>query len=217
MLDSLGHFCFHRSVQCAFKMLQTKSLQGMSSLPFSSLLANSIVWTCYGLLRGDHTVIVPNGAGILAGAFCMWAYNTISKAGDESLTFGILALLSVTTGWAYIQKQADFLGSIGCLLSILLLGAPLATFGKVVREKSTTSMSFPISMASFLNSLSWTLYGLLIAHDPMVRSIHNLRCFLEANVTNIDTDFRSQCHRIRAHHIAIGIVRTLRNFYSRGG
>lgn len=169
MLDSLGHFCFHRSVQCAFKMLQTKSLQGMSSLPFSSLLANSIVWTCYGLLRGDQTVIVPNGAGILAGAFCMWAYNTISKAGDEFLTFGILALLSVTTGWAYIQKQADFLGSVGCLLSILLLGAPLATFGKVVREKSTTSMSFPISMASFLNSLSWTLYGLLIAHDPMVR------------------------------------------------
>ena len=41
----------------------------MSILPFLSLFTNCIVWTTYGLLANDMTVIAPNATGILTGMY----------------------------------------------------------------------------------------------------------------------------------------------------
>ena len=67
-----------------------------------------------------------------------------------------------------MNNNADLLGTIGCALAVLLMGSPLATLSTVIREKSTASMPFGTSLMTWGNAISWSLYGLMIANDPMV-------------------------------------------------
>ena len=60
------------------------------------------------------------------------------------------------------------IGIIGDILSILLMASPLSTLSKVINEKSTKSMPFYTSLSSWLNGLSWTLYGVIVAKDIML-------------------------------------------------
>ena len=42
---------------------KNQSVGELSPLPFVSLATNCIVWICYGALRGDLTVLLPNLTG----------------------------------------------------------------------------------------------------------------------------------------------------------
>ena len=63
------------------------------------------------------------------------------------------------------------LGFIGILVGIIYLASPLAVVRIVITKKSTASMNFEISLFMFLNALSWTSYGYVVADDPMVSMI----------------------------------------------
>jgi uncharacterized protein with PQ loop repeat len=63
------------------------------------------------------------------------------------------------------------LGLIGCFLAVILMGSPLATLHAVIKEKSTASLPVLTSFANLGNSVSWSLYGALVARDPMVYTL----------------------------------------------
>lgn len=155
------------SVQVALGIVRDKRVKQLSSLPFISLLVNSVVWSAYGLVRSDLTVLVPNICGIVSGLFCTACYVKYAHQAPWTLlsASGLICLVSIF----FMQAGNDFiLGSIGCILSVLVMGSPLATLRTVVQEKSTASMPLMVSLTAWCNSLSWTLYGLIVAHDVMV-------------------------------------------------
>ena len=78
-------------------------------------------------------------------------------------------IIAFSTGCAYLGNY-QLLGSLGCVLAIVLTGSPLATLRTVLKDKSTAALPFITSLAAFCNSASWSLYGLLVANDAMVRS-----------------------------------------------
>ena len=61
-----------------------------------------------------------------------------------------------------------FLGLVGVCLSVILMGSPLATLHTVIKERSTNSLPFLTSATTFLNALSWTLYGVIEVNDPIL-------------------------------------------------
>ena len=56
------------SVKTALKIWSDKSVGSFSVFPFLSLLTNCVIWSFYGYLRSDNTVLIPNAIGVLAGA-----------------------------------------------------------------------------------------------------------------------------------------------------
>lgn len=68
----------------------------------------------------------------------------------------------------YIQHKDNFeeaknsLGIVCCVVTILFFAAPLASFLHVVRVKNTESLPFPIILASFVVSMQWLMYGMLL-------------------------------------------------------
>ena len=55
------------SVRTAFGIHKAKSTGDLSPLPFTSLAVNCFVWTLYGILKKDLTVLIPNANGIVLG------------------------------------------------------------------------------------------------------------------------------------------------------
>lgn len=155
------------SVKTAIGILTSKSIGSLSILPFASLFTNCVIWSLYGQLKADPTVLVPNALGVLAGLFCVGAYKRYSPNSDLTILLGALAISSFAAS-LFLGKNAEMLGLIGCALAIILTGSPLATLATVIREKSTNSMPFLTSMTAWCNSLSWALYGIILAKDPMV-------------------------------------------------
>jgi hypothetical protein len=48
----------------------------------------------------------------------------------------------------------------------------------IIEEKSTASMPFATSMATFLNALCWSLYGVIEVNDPIVYIPNSIGLFL---------------------------------------
>ena len=148
-----------------------KSVGSIPLLPFLSLFMNCIVWTFYGLLKDDMTVLVPNGLGVATGGYCTYVYYTFStpKQRQESVKFARTSVaLFVLNTFLFLDSDAYHIGLIGCCLAVCLMGSPLSALQTVLESASTESMPFATSLAAFLNSLSWTAYGGFISHDPMI-------------------------------------------------
>ena len=154
-------------MKTAASIVAQKSVGKLSPVPFISLLTNCVIWTYYGLLRKDNTVLVPNAIGCIAGASCVLTYQRYAEQSPVTLYLGSFLILAISTLLAF-QGNWKLLGSIGCVLAVAVSGSPLATVGTVLKEKSTSALPFLTSFTTFLNAFSWSLYGVLIANDPMI-------------------------------------------------
>ena len=61
-------------MKTAREIAARKSTGNLNVLPFLSLFTNCVVWTLYGVLNSDMTVIAPNATGILCGAYYTFVY-----------------------------------------------------------------------------------------------------------------------------------------------
>jgi len=163
------------SVSTAINILKDKSVGGLNVLPFASLLTNCVIWTYYGALRNDPTVLIPNAIGVASGLACVGAYQKHTSTTPKGVYAGAMAIMLFATALAF-AGNFQLIGSIGCVLAVILMGSPLSTLKTVFATKSTASLPFGTSFMGWCNSLSWSAYGLLVAHDIMIYgsfTIHN--------------------------------------------
>lgn len=157
-------------VSCIFVALEIeamKSVKKLSAVPFVSLLACGFYWSLYGWLKNDLTIFVPNAVSIITGMYCMWVYYAYASLKPDVL-YCTLALFLSTGGCLGFLGMANSIGTIGCIMSVLMSGSPLAVVKTVIKEQSTASLPFSTSFVAWLNSCSWVAYGYFIAHDPMI-------------------------------------------------
>lgn len=132
------------SVKTALTIIADKSVKSLSPIPFVSLLTNCVIWTFYGLLRKDNTVLVPNAAGVLSGAFCVSAYRSHETSPSTQVYTISGLIIAFAIGCALIGNY-KLLGSVGCALAVCLMASPLATLRTVIKDKSTASLPFATS------------------------------------------------------------------------
>ena len=159
------------SVRTALSILHEKSVGQLSPIPFVSLLTNCVIWTYYGALRSDMSVLIPNAVGVLSGLGCATSYH-VHNPTTSKLTYLISFLIIAFSTFCSYLGNYKLLGTIGCILAVSLMASPLATLKTVIKEKSTASMPFSTSFLGFLNCASWSAYGLLVARDIMVCNMH---------------------------------------------
>ena len=155
------------AIKTALQIVADKSVGPLSAFPFVSLLTNCVIWSYYGLLKSDMTVLVPNALGVLTGAGCVVGYHRFAKQKPISMYAVSAALIAFSSLLAF-QGNYQLLGSLGCVVAVILTGSPLVTLRTVIKDKSTAALPLFTSTAGWLNSCSWSLYGFLVANDPMV-------------------------------------------------
>lgn len=155
------------SLRTALGIQKAKSTGDLSPLPFTSLAVNCFVWTLYGILQKDLTVLIPNAYGTVMGSIAAVIYQKYSERMHTKL-YAAGALMCAAAFKLFLEKNPSKIGLIGCSLAVLVCGSPLATLGTVLKNKSTASLPFANSFTTWLNALCWFSYGILVAHDIMI-------------------------------------------------
>ncbi|XP_014647437.1 sugar transporter SWEET1 isoform X3 [Diceros bicornis minor] len=134
----------------------------------------NLSWLSYGALKGDGTLIIVNSVGAMLQTLYILVYLHYCprKRGVLLQTATLLGVLLLGFGyfWLLVADPEARLQSLGLFCSVFTISmylSPLADLAKVIKTKSTQSFSLSLTIATFLASASWTLYGFRLK-DPYI-------------------------------------------------
>ncbi|KAJ8932794.1 hypothetical protein NQ314_014498 [Rhamnusium bicolor] len=167
------------------KIVQNKSTGDISSFPFVSGCLSTSLWLRYGFMIQDRSLILVNTVGAtLFFAYVVTFYlYSIKKTSVIRQFVGCLLFLIVTLLYVHHSENLEIakphLGLVCCMVTTLFFAAPLASFLHVVKVKSTESLPFHLIFATFIVSLQWLFYGIVL-EDKFIQIPNFLGCVLSA-------------------------------------
>ncbi|EPZ32924.1 hypothetical protein ROZALSC1DRAFT_31310 [Rozella allomycis CSF55] len=173
----------------AFMVHSTK--YDFNPLAAITMILNCLSWIFYGIFVKDIYIITPNVPGL---TLSVWytvnvyhhgvANNPQRKYYDAILVLGIFLILLVDSAIApqlLDVAAAQTMAGYMCIIMLLFFYiSPLSTLANCVKEKSAVSIHFGLSVASLVNGLLWTVYGIAI-QDAFVYGPNFVGC-LSASV-----------------------------------
>ncbi|ETO37050.1 hypothetical protein RFI_00013 [Reticulomyxa filosa] len=164
-------------------ILREKKTFNYSPFPFVALFTNSYLWTFYGYLTNDNTLLYASVAGkrtffcAFAGLVYMSIFHKYTSMKMLPYYVGSFSIMSACFGASFFMLHndpqstsavLDVLGLVGSVTSVTLMASPLACIQQVLQDKNTNSMPFPISLAMTFNGFSWFCYGWFVTGDPFI-------------------------------------------------
>jgi len=152
---------------------RTGQLGKMVLLPFVCMGLNCFLWATYGFAVSNVKVLAPAIFGLVLSIYYLGVFYALTEDKDLFWSYIQIMLLFVgATGWYmyYIvsNMHAPYnLGMIASFINVLMYGAPAAELPSIWRTGNTESMPFGLSMATFMCSVFWWLYGLEL-EDPFL-------------------------------------------------
>ncbi|XP_043268308.1 sugar transporter SWEET1 [Venturia canescens] len=165
------------------KFIINKSTGDASALPFVMCFMSCGLWMRYGQLIDDpHVILVNLLGGVLQISYTLIYLCYTTKRGTIVRQI-IGALFFVTMVYAYSIMEFDrkvaasIVGFLSCSLTILFFASPLIMLAHVIRVRSAESLPFPVITATFVSSILWFTYGVLI-DDTFIKTPNFLGCVL---------------------------------------
>ena len=66
---------FFSGLMVAFEIRRSEKTSNKSPLPFVSMFICSAVWSLYGVMVGDYTILSANTSGLLVGLYCTKVFH----------------------------------------------------------------------------------------------------------------------------------------------
>lgn len=150
------------------EMIATESTGQVSPFTFTAMACNGLVYFLYGYLKNDTTTMVANFPALCLGHYYLYMYRRFAVESVDK-QYGFFAGICVA---CYVlvtafQDNLKHVGLLGTAMSAALVGGPVTQISKVMRLRSTASLDFKFSVATFVNATLWINYGLL-KHDRMI-------------------------------------------------
>lgn len=142
-------------------------------LPFICMALNSFLWATYGFAIYNMRVLGTAIFGMGCSLYYMAVFYALSEDKDLLWNYIQIALLFITgTVWYTYYLVSTIhapynLGLIASFINILMYGSPAAELPQICRTGNTESMPLGLSLATFLCSVFWWLYGIEI-DDPFL-------------------------------------------------
>ncbi|CAO2821996.1 unnamed protein product [Amaranthus hypochondriacus] len=152
------------------RIIEQKSTEEFSSVPYVCTLLNSSLWTYYGLIKPEYLVSTINGFGVLVEIIYVILFLIYAPRLMKVKTWSLVGILNIGFLGAAIvvpklalqaPQQVDALGFLCSGLNIVMYASPLAAMKTVVTTKSVEYMPFFLSFFMFLNGATWTFYAVL--------------------------------------------------------
>ncbi|XP_026851398.1 sugar transporter SWEET1 [Electrophorus electricus] len=149
------------------KMRATESADNVQFLPFLTTCLNNLGWLYYGMLKKDSTLMIVNFIGASLQSLYIFTYFRYAKEKRRVLLQTLVLACVLCVAWVYfsmVVPQGDTqLSQLGLACSVFTVSmylSPLTDLVEIVRTRSVERLSFPLTVATFFTSTSWTLYGL---------------------------------------------------------
>ncbi|XP_013113696.1 sugar transporter SWEET1 [Stomoxys calcitrans] len=165
------------------KYIAKKSTGDSSGFPFICGFLSCSYWVHYGMLSNEHSVVLVNCVGVtlfLIYTLIYYVFTVNKNAYVKLFLFVLTALFGIVFYINTIPEPAqaqNFMGIVCLIVTVTFFAAPLANLLHVIRVKNSESMPFPLIVMSFLVSVQWLIYGIIIS-DTFIQLPNFLGCVL---------------------------------------
>lgn len=176
--DATGLFLFLAPTITFKRILNKKTTEQFSGIPYPMTLLNCLLSAWYGLpfiSKNNTLVTVINGTGAVIESIYVLIFILYAPKKEKSKVLGLVtfvlaafstvALVSVFA--LHGKTRRYFCGFAAAIFSVIMYGSPLSIMRTVIRTKSVEYMPFFLSLFVFLCGTSWFVFGLL-GDDPFV-------------------------------------------------
>ncbi|XP_002969669.2 bidirectional sugar transporter SWEET1 [Selaginella moellendorffii] len=156
-----------------WRIYKNKSVEKFSWLPYATGLLYAAYWGCYALpFITEHnmllfTVSVAQAVLELIYLIIFLVYSSPKqRASVAGAIFGVAASVAATIAVAKsaMHKRPErcmFAGLPAAIVTVAMYASPLTVMRLVIKTKSVEYMPFLLSFSIFVNSVAWTIYGVL--------------------------------------------------------
>ncbi|XP_022105861.1 sugar transporter SWEET1-like [Acanthaster planci] len=151
-------------------VLKTGSTENVMFLPFLMTNLNNILWTSYGYLKSDPTIITVNAVGSFLQTCYMIVFMVYSPTRVQAFQRTVLACVAMVSLYLYLSMYVgeinaiiNQLGFVCSSVTVLMYISPLAEIVTVIQTKSTSSISLPLTISTLCASSLWVLYGTCVS------------------------------------------------------
>ena len=146
-----------------------RSVGSFPLLPYSTMIINASLWFIYGLLKKDISIWSGNGICLILGVTYFLVYIRFSPPASSILpgtvqqhiyaVLGIVLAAVFVTILPILNDPAQLIGSIGCIIVVILFASPLVVLRQVIQSKDARSIPLPFTVACTINCFLWAVYG----------------------------------------------------------
>jgi solute carrier family 50 (sugar transporter) len=155
----------------------------INPFPFYIIVLSSSLWFSYGYFLNIFAVMISNMTGIIFGTLYVYlSYqkstnkNTIIRDFTITLVFFVVVIFLMTT--LFSEKDLiDNLGLLCCIFNVIAFASPLVNLKTVLLEKNSESLPGPLIVMSFLCSIVWYYFGVLV-EDSFIKIPNLIGIFL---------------------------------------
>lgn len=160
-----------------YRIHRQESTQSLPLLPYTSMIANCLLWAVYGVLKKDISIWGTNGVGLIMGViystvFVKYCNSDINKGSKSSTNIarhrnGLIAIL-LYTALLYSHgspSSTELLGNTAVVFCLILFASPLSVLRNVIKTQSAHSIPTPFAVATLINCILWSITGLYVMHD----------------------------------------------------
>ncbi|KAK7200570.1 Sugar efflux transporter for intercellular exchange [Novymonas esmeraldas] len=184
------------------KMRAAKTVGVMTITFFCAQFLNCNVWAMYGVQKNAYPVIICNTIGCAIAAYCILTFLTVARLEErsgrtlksttyrESLNAAMLTSILIIVLMLlflylmnYVNRSfaAQLNGILGGCCGVFMLSSPLGMAKDIIKNKNAEPLQPPTVIFATLNSVLWTLYGLLTMdmYITIPNTLCTLACFFQ--------------------------------------
>ncbi|XP_063983576.1 sugar transporter SWEET1 [Diachasmimorpha longicaudata] len=146
---------------------------GSDPMPFIGGIAMGFLMLQYSFILKDPAMLSVNIFGLATSIIYVVVFYIYSSKKNEISTTIVKMLSVVGTLMIYAKMENPVVlefrwGILTTLALFMLIAAPLANLGQVIRTKSTEVLPFPMIAMGTLVSALWLLYGVIIDNSFII-------------------------------------------------
>ncbi|XP_011306280.1 sugar transporter SWEET1 [Fopius arisanus] len=146
---------------------------GFDPMPFVGGIGMGLLMLQYAFIVNDPAMISVNVFGLTTSILYVLVFYFYSpKKNELVMTIAkTLGIAGIFLAYAQIEEPVTLefrWGILTTALLFLLIAAPLANLGEVIRTKSTEILPFPLIAMGTLVSSQWLLYGIILDNSFII-------------------------------------------------
>jgi solute carrier family 50 protein (sugar transporter) len=170
----LGVAMYSSSLPEIYRIYKKQDLGSFNPTPFALQILNATAWCTYGHYLATPTnafIFYPNWYGIITGILVLGiCFPLASKQAQKKMIGALLFLVVVFYFFAFTvhiavddaQVKETALGSFAVVIQLAFFGSPLETMITVIKNKDASSIYWPLSLVTVINSGFWSVYGVAL-------------------------------------------------------
>mmetsp|Transcript_32398 Transcript_32398/g.95469 ORF Transcript_32398/g.95469 Transcript_32398/m.95469 type:complete len:233 (-) Transcript_32398:587-1285(-) len=154
---------------------RSKTVGGLPALPYSSMVLNCSLWIIYSVLKNEPTIRYANSVGLALGTYYFYVfYNNCSPTAtglpgtlkDHVQGTGLIVAVALLIAVLLPRDTAsELIGKAAVIFCVILFASPLSVLREAIMTKSAKNIPLPFALASTVNTLLWSVSGVIALRD----------------------------------------------------